>query len=171
MVYCGRMRARLWILVGGAVVGLAVLGIGARVVRYGATRSLTAEREPSVEERGTLRVGETVVTVEFARTPDAWARGLAHRADLPEGHGMLFEFPSTEERVFWMKDTRIALDIIWMRSGAVVGITAEVLPEPGVPDEALRRYPSPGPVDTVLEVPAGWAAAHGAAVGDPVRVE
>lgn len=122
-------------------------------------------------EVGTLHVGAATVSVEFARDPDAWARGLSGRDTLPEESGMLFIFPAQEERTFWMKDTRIPLDLVWIRGGTVVGVTAHVPPEPGVANVLLRRYPSPGSVDRVLEVNAGWAAEHGVNVNDAVRLE
>lgn len=120
---------------------------------------------------GTLRVGSSTVAVEFARVPEAWARGLSNRDSLPEGVGMLFVFPAAEQRIFWMKDTRMPLDLVWIRDGTVIGITAGVQPEPGVADALLRRYPSPGAVDQALEVNAGWAAGHGVNVGDVIHAE
>lgn len=129
-----------------------------------------AQRSESQADLQTLRIGTAVILVESARTPAAWARGLAHRDTLPSDAGMLFVFPSAERRTFWMKDTRIPLDLIWIRDGRVVGITRDVLPEPGVPDAELQRYPSPEPVDLVLEINRGWAAEYGIRVGDRVAL-
>ncbi|TSC72090.1 MAG: hypothetical protein G01um101438_718 [Parcubacteria group bacterium Gr01-1014_38] len=116
-----------------------------------------------------LLVGSHALTVELARTPSEQARGLSGRDTLGPDRGMLFVFPTNGERVFWMKDTRIPLDFLWIREGKIVGITANVQPEPGVPDALLRKYISPGPVDQVLEVNAGWSATHDIRVRDPVR--
>lgn len=115
-----------------------------------------------------LRVGQAEVRVEIARTPSDQARGLGGRRSLPANTGMLFVFESAADRVFWMKDTHIPLDLLWIRDGKIVGITANVQPEPGVPDALLRRYDSPGPVDQVLEVNAGWSAQYGVRIGDLV---
>lgn len=134
-------------------------------------RSLQSPPTQGSATFGTLRVGSSTVEVELARSPFAWARGLSGRDSLPQERGMLFVFPVAEPREFWMKDTRMPLYMIWIREGTVVGVTADVQPEPGVADVALRPYPSPGNVDQVLEVNAGWAAARGVKIGDAVRLE
>lgn len=108
----------------------------------------------------------TRVFVELARTPAEWARGLGFRTSLPENAGMLFVFPTPLQQTFWMKDTYIPLDLLWIRDRRVIGVAEHIQPEPGVPDIGLRRYSSPGPVDRVLEVNAGWVLRHGIRVGD-----
>ncbi len=122
-------------------------------------------RAPTV---GCLMVGGNLVRIEYARTPAEQARGLSQRDRLDADAGMYFVFPDQDTRAFWMTDTRIPLDLIWVRDGRVIGATENVRPEPGVADDRLRRYPSPGPVDAVLEMNAGWAAARGVAAGDTV---
>lgn len=117
-----------------------------------------------------LQVGPARVTVEVARTMEEWKQGLAGRETLPEDAGMLFLFPAPEPRVFWMKDTSIPLDIFWIRSGRVAGLTPNARPEPGVPEDRLTRYPPAGAVDQVLEVNAGWAERHGVGPGETVQV-
>jgi uncharacterized membrane protein (UPF0127 family) len=106
-----------------------------------------------------------VVQVELADTPEKRERGLMFRKELPDGHGMLFLFDEEGEHSFWMKDTLIPLDMIFVDSaGRVTGIVARARP--------LTLEPrSGGPSRTVLEVPGGWAAAHGVRVGDRMRVE
>jgi len=104
------------------------------------------------------------------RTPATWARGLSKRRTLAPGAGMLFLFPVRAARVFWMKDTWIPLDIIWVLEERVVGVSAEVQPEPGTAEADLRQYVSPGPVDLVIETRAGWTRAVGVRTGDVVVV-
>jgi uncharacterized protein len=106
------------------------------------------------------------VAVEVARTDEARARGLMDRARLDPEAGMLFVFDESELHTFWMKNTLIPLDMIFIGdTGRIVGIVPRAEPrtltprDPGVPS----RY--------VLEVNGGWAAAHGVAVGDTVRFE
>lgn len=118
-----------------------------------------------------VRVGDATLRAEIARTSAEHTRGLSGRDRLADDAGMLFVFPEPAQRTFWMKDTRIPLDMVWLRGGRVIGITANVQPEPRIPDEQLRRYPSPGPVDHVLEVNAGWAERHGVTVGDPLLAD
>lgn len=106
------------------------------------------------------------VAVEVARTDETRAHGLMDRERLDAEAGMLFVFDETELHTFWMKNTLIPLDMIFIDdTGRIVGIVPRAEPrtltprDPGVPS----RY--------VLEVNGGWAAAHGVAVGDTVRFE
>ncbi len=106
------------------------------------------------------------VAVEIARTPEARARGLMFRERLDPDGGMLFVFDESEPHGFWMKNTLIPLDMIFIDdTGRIVGIVASAEPETLTPREvgAPSRY--------VLEVNGGWAAAHGVAKGDVVRFE
>jgi len=109
--------------------------------------------------------------LEMADTPALQARGLGGRNALASDAGMIFLFPEARPRVFWMKDMRIPIDIIWLRGGVVLGIEAQIPPpESGTADDALVRYPSPGPVDTVIELAAGRAAAIGLIPGQRVDI-
>jgi len=105
------------------------------------------------------------VQVEVADTDAKRERGLMFRKELPEGRGMLFLFDEEGEHAFWMKDTLIPLDLIFVdSSGRVTGIIARARP--------LTLEPrSGGPSRMVLEVPGGWAAAHGVRAGDRMTVE
>lgn len=108
------------------------------------------------------------VTVELARTAEEQARGLMHRRELAEGTGMLFVFAEAAPRSFWMKNTLIPLDMLFIdEAGVVAGLVREAEPltlEPRTagPDVKARW---------VLEVPGGWAARHGVAPGARVRLE
>jgi len=105
------------------------------------------------------------VQVELADTEAKRERGLMFRKELPEGRGMLFLFDEEGEHSFWMKDTLIPLDLIFVdSSGRVTGIVARARP--------LTLEPrSGGPSRMVLEVPGGWAEAHGVRTGDRMTVE
>ena len=119
----------------------------------------------------TLEIGSAVVKVEYARTVEEQARGLSNRESVPYGTGMLFIFEEDGIRTFWMKDTLVPLDIAWIDStGEVVGITESLTPESYFEDPP-RLYPSPSPVQYVLEVPAGYFEDAGVAVGDRVNLE
>jgi hypothetical protein len=105
------------------------------------------------------------VQVELADTDAKRERGLMFRKELLEGRGMLFLFDEEGEHTFWMKDTLIPLDLIFVdSSGRVTGVIARARP--------LTLEPrSGGPSRMVLEVPGGWAAAHGVRKGDRMTVE
>ncbi len=106
------------------------------------------------------------VLVELARTPEEQARGLMHRRELAEEAGMLFIFPESGPRSFWMKNTLIPLDLLFIDdAGAVVGIVRDAEPLTLTPRgvAAPSRY--------VLEVRGGWAARHGVDLGARVRLD
>jgi uncharacterized membrane protein (UPF0127 family) len=106
------------------------------------------------------------VNVELARTPEEQARGLMFRDRLADDAGMLFIFPDSSEHAFWMKNTLIPLDMIFIDdAGTVVGIVERAEPQTLTPRTvgAKSRY--------VLEVNGGWSAANGFGKGDRVRFE
>jgi hypothetical protein len=109
------------------------------------------------------RGGVHVFAVEMAVTPEQQARGLMFRKELPEGQGMLFDFQREQETSFWMKNTYIPLDMIFIRAdGRIHRIATDTVPL----SETL--VPSNGPVRAVLEVIAGTARKLGIRPGDRV---
>ncbi len=112
--------------------------------------------------------GRHAVTVELALTGAEQERGLMFRRALAEDAGMLFVFHEAAPRTFWMKNTLIPLDMLFIDdAGVVAGIVRDAEPLTLTP-----RGPGPG-VDArfVLEVPGGWAARHGVEPGARVRLE
>jgi uncharacterized membrane protein (UPF0127 family) len=104
------------------------------------------------------------VQVEVADTPDARARGLMYRRDLPADGGMLFVFPSETEQQFWMKNTPLPLDMVFIgKELRIVGIVADTRPFTTTPAGVAT------PSQYVLEVHAGFCAGHGIAAGDRVE--
>jgi uncharacterized membrane protein (UPF0127 family) len=105
------------------------------------------------------------VAVEVARSGRQIQTGLMHRAQLPAGAGMLFLFARQRVQRFWMKDTLIPLDMIFVSSDmVVVGVVENAAPR------TLTRRSVPGrPSQYVVEVNAGWARAHGISAGVPVE--
>ena len=109
---------------------------------------------------------EVRVQVELALTPEEKTRGLMHREHLAEGHGMLFVFPNEEVRTFWMKNTLVPLDMIFIRAdGRVAGVVHSAEPLTTTPRTVGR------PSKYVLEVPGGYARAMGIDEGARVRFE
>lgn len=104
-----------------------------------------------------IKIEGMTVKVEVAKTDSERAKGLSNRETLEEKSGMVFIFNENSKPVFWMKDTKIPLDIIWINDNKITGIERNVQPEPGKNDNDLRRYPAPGPVDYVLEVNGGFS--------------
>jgi uncharacterized protein len=109
---------------------------------------------------------EARVQVELARNDAERARGLMQRKHLDPDKGMLFLFEEEEEQSFWMKDTLIPLDMIFVKSDmTVAGVVeaAEPLTLTGRSVGVASQY--------VVEVNGGWAAAHGVTEGTQVRFE
>lgn len=101
--------------------------------------------------------------VEMAVTEDEKARGLMFRRELPEGRGMLFDFKTDQPVEFWMKNTYVSLDMIFIRSdGRILRIAENTEPL------SEARVASGGSVRAVLEVVAGTARKFGIAPGDRV---
>jgi uncharacterized protein len=105
-----------------------------------------------------------IVKVEIADKPDTRELGLMYRSHLDEDAGMIFVFPEPTTAQFWMKNTKIPLDMLFAdSSGKVLGIVANAQPY----SEALLG----GFADTlyVLEVNGGYAAAHHVVAGDKLE--
>ncbi len=104
------------------------------------------------------------VQVEIASTPEKRRYGLMYRKDMPEDHGMLFLFPRDTPQSFWMKNTVLSLDIVYINSArTIVHIAAHTTPFSETP------IPSGQPAQFVLEVNAGFCERHGIVSGDQVE--
>lgn len=119
-----------------------------------------AAREPlSILTRG----GAVAFTVELALTPEQHARGLMFRTELPERHGMLFDFGVEQQLSFWMRNTLIPLDMLFIgRDGVIRHLHENATP---LSEEPI---PSRWPARAVLEIIGGSARRLGVAVGDRV---
>ncbi len=107
-------------------------------------------------------------SIELADTQDKRALGLMFRDNMPDDHGMLFIFPGETRRSFWMKNTRIALDIFYFDSNLALISVAENTPPCRTPE--CPTYPSDGPAKYVLELNAGKAAELGVKTGDVLEL-
>jgi uncharacterized protein len=107
--------------------------------------------------------GVHAFSVELASNTAERALGLMFRKELPEGHGMLFEFDTEQQVQFWMHNTYIPLDMVFIAGdGRVVHVAENAKP---MSDDLI---PSVRPVRAVLEVIAGTARKFGIAPGDRV---
>ncbi|MDO8442947.1 MAG: DUF192 domain-containing protein [bacterium] len=106
-----------------------------------------------------VKVGENVFRAEVAETMAQKAKGLSFRDSLDKDSAMYFDFGKEGNQVFWMMGMRFPIDIIWIKNNVVVGIEKNVpAPEKGTPENALKRYYSPEPVDPVRSRPAEGSA-------------
>jgi len=109
------------------------------------------------------KTGVHTFEVELATTEAEREKGLMFRKQLPEGHGMLFDFHQEQEVSFWMQNTYIPLDMIFIRGdGSILRIAENTTPL------STKLVPSNGPVRAVLEVIGGTAEKLGIVPGDRV---
>jgi uncharacterized membrane protein (UPF0127 family) len=107
-------------------------------------------------------------TVELAETQEKQALGLMFRDSMPDDHGMLFLFPVEGMRSFWMKNTKIPLDIFYFDEDLRLVSVSENTPPCRSP--RCPGYPSTGPAKYVLELNAGKAAELAVQPGDVLEL-
>ena len=108
--------------------------------------------------------GVHAFSVELASNDAEREKGLMYRRFMPPDRGMLFDFKREEPVMFWMKNTFIPLDMIFIsRAGVVTSIVANAEPL------SERLIPSGGPCYGVLELNGGVAASIGVRPGDKIR--
>ncbi|SDZ35293.1 hypothetical protein SAMN05444004_11167 [Jannaschia faecimaris] len=102
--------------------------------------------------------------VELALTPQEQARGLMYRETMPRGAGMLFVYPREANVAFWMRNTLIPLDMIFVdASGVIVRVHDNAVPLDETP------IPAGAPTLAVLEINGGMAGKIGIDAGDELR--
>lgn len=122
-------------------------------------------------DRGALRVRDAFggvhrLVVEIADTSPLRSRGLMWRTELPEGTGMLFIFPAEVVQSFWMRNTLIPLDMVFIdRRFRVVGVVQWAEPR----TVTSRKVEKPSLY--VLEVPGGWTSRNGVRAGSTIELE
>ncbi|MGX9354539.1 DUF192 domain-containing protein [Roseobacteraceae bacterium S113] len=108
--------------------------------------------------------GTVDFSVELAITPAEQGRGLMFREQMPAQSGMLFLYPNPRPVSFWMKNTLIPLDMIFIdAAGRVINVHSNAIPGD------LTAIPSGGPTMAVLEINGGLSRQIGIAPGTLVR--
>ncbi len=104
-----------------------------------------------------------MLDVKISDTDEARSRGLMFVEKLSENEGMLFVFPGEQKRTFWMKNTLIPLDMIFIAAnGTVVDVVEDAQP---CKEEPCEVYPADAPARYAVEVNAGFSKRHGLATG------
>lgn len=159
------MLRKLWPVVGAIFIAVAVIGIWpaakwSPIAANGQAMVLPADPAPLVID---TQAGERSFTIEIADDPGERQRGLMFRESMADDHGMLFVFEAQREVAFWMKDTPMPLDLIFIsQDGTVKAIKkGEPFSEAAISADEPVRF--------VLELKAGTAAASEIDVGDKVR--
>lgn len=127
----------------------------------------SASSDPRDRPPSELTIGTAVLHVEVAATPEARARGLMGRTELPADQGMAFVFGQATTDRFWMKDTLIPLSIaFWDERDRVVAIL-DMQPCRADP---CPTYGPDQPYVGAVEVNLGYFDDHGIEVGDQVEL-
>ncbi len=121
----------------------------------------------------TIKIGDSSIKAEVADTDTARQKGLSGRASMAKDSGMLFVISNNKSTpTFWMKDMKIAIDIVWIKNGKIIQIDKNVPPPSfGTPDNKLKLYSPKSAVDYVLEVNSGYSDANNIKVGDSLLIE
>ena len=110
-----------------------------------------------------ILVGKTPLRVEVVETLEKQERGLMFRQSLPENEGMLFVYSEPQELAFWMRNTFIPLDIVFVGADGIILNIHQARPL----DESVL-YRSAGSAKYVIETNQGWFSRHGIRPGDRV---
>lgn len=122
---------------------------------------------PAPAQTHWVELAGTRYDVELAADPHSRMRGLMFRESLPQDAGMLFVFEGEGPLAFWMKNTLIALDILYFDArGRLVSVAADT---PPCKTAYCPSYPSAGSARYVLELNAGEAARLQISAGDRLR--
>jgi hypothetical protein len=151
------------------VKGLIIVALAVSIAIILVAAALWPSGESSSPE-ATVTFGPHSYSCEVADTAAERSLGLMYRETLAADSGMLFVFDSPQNVSFWMKNTLIPLDIVFIgEDGTIVNI-AQADPEPGVADSDLTRYPSASPVKWVLELNRGQCAQNGIVAGSAASI-
>ena len=146
-------------MVSRRVIAAALAGAALSACAGGSKAQDGLERLEVVTGKGTHRF-----QVEIADNDEERARGLMYRESLAADRGMLFIFERAGPQSFWMRNTLVPLDIIFIGAdGRILNIARQTKPL------SLKSNPSEGPAQFVLELRGGEAARRGIAPGDRVR--
>lgn len=127
--------------------------------------------QPKIDaEITSLKLKNVTISAEIADTPQKRQQGLMNRTKLNKNTGMLFVFEDQETHPFWMKNTLLPLDIIWIDDNyKVVHVEQNVPPCPT--QESCPVYRPQQKAKYVLELNAGFAKEFGVRINDTVTVE
>jgi uncharacterized protein len=161
----GRVLMALLQAFGSAVLVFLIIG-GLSAVENKAFADSQKAAQGDGELQFLRQDGSTAVsiTIEIADTPEARIRGLMERWSLPELHGMLFIFDYPEVQRFWMHNTPLSLDMLFVdENRRILNIAESTTPM------SKQTYSSRGPAKYVVEVRAGFSKRHG--IGEGMSIQ
>ncbi len=111
-----------------------------------------------------MRIGSESFNLEIARTSAAQQIGLMNRASMPHDHGMIFVFKQEKPAAFWMKNTLIPLDVVFLDSAGQVVSIRHMQPN------SEEQIPSGAPARYAIELNQGAAERCGVKIGDVLAI-
>lgn len=174
------MKQHLKFGITGGIVGILLLGGSLSVLSVPPFHTKTPSTLSLLDAKPTVQVqklpvsaqvtiGGQIIKLEVARTAEEQSTGLMNRTDLAKNRGMLFVFSPPRPVRFWMKNTLIPLDMIFMSNGVVKYIGQQILPCAGDPCQSYGPEPKTE-VDGVIELRGGRAAELHLKVGDRLTI-
>lgn len=163
--------------------GISLLHLSRKVCLQGAMLlllPLSSSAMPNLKAEKIVNLGQTLpisaqaivagrtIGLEVARTSQQQAMGLMYRTALADDRGMLFPFEPPQPVKFWMKNTLIPLDMLFLQNGVVKAIAASV---PPCTTSACSTYGPGVPVNQVIELRSGRAAVLGLKVGEQIKIK
>lgn len=133
--------------------------IAVLLIQLSCAGKIVQQHAVTIETKG----GPVVFHVEVAVHPDEQERGLMHRTSMPQDAGMLFVFQDVARRAFWMKNTLIPLDMLFIAEDGTIHHIHH-----GAKPLDLTKVTSERPVKAVLEVNGGLTDVLGIAEGDKI---
>lgn len=160
-----------WLVIGFLLaIGIFGLSLMTPIHRWELATNRAAPAVTGGYGRATVTFSDIVVHAQIPTTAKLQEQGLAGRRQLADDQGMLWIYPAPDRYQFWMQGMDVSLDFIWIADGHVVDMTPDV--PPPVPGALTLTIYRPGqPVTAILEVRAGFAAAHHIQVGDQVEID
>jgi len=118
-----------------------------------------------------VKINHQTFNLEIANTVSSRAKGLSRRKHLCSNCGMLFVFNRPAYQIFWMKDTLIPLDIIFLDKDKKITAIHQAQPQPHTPILKLKRYGSQQPSLFVIELKAGQSQKIGLQIGQTINFD
>ncbi|MDJ0731343.1 MAG: DUF192 domain-containing protein [Crocosphaera sp.] len=132
-----------------------------------ATQEIT-ENGQHLPIEATVKIKETLIKLEVAKTPEQQQIGLMYRQSLDKNRGMIFVFNQLRPVKFWMKNVNISLDMIFLVDGRVKAVLSNV---PPCSVDPCPTYSPENLVNQVIELQGGRAVELGIEPGDELEIE
>lgn len=155
------MRPRWWIFLSAAV----LIGMVISISLFPKKMSTPAGNYDSAQ----VHIAGQTLVVTIPLTAATQAQGLAGRRSLDDAAGMMWRYHEPTTPTFWMKGMIMPIDIIWIKQGKVVDISAHLPPPTSGQTDVPLFQPSTS-ITEVLEVAAGFVDRHRVKIGDSVTI-